>query len=818
MAGQARRSVTAIELWQANRSAAVTLPGGGTDMSTYVLDLKLVERLSTYGRQPGPVGTLAMDASAPVAVAAPAVLTHRRIVRIKYSDNTFEEYRIIEFKRPVSADGSAQLRLLPLWQDLQAVITRQLISAADPVVDIEWTLVGVSPATALAGILARGAPSYFTAGTVASTLAGASVSLHSIGGTPYNMLLALCEAVADKTGRACEWDIRVAGAGYAIDLSERIGGVINHPVEGLADGSQWNRRTMASHADASKLFTRVVPLGGPDGETISIADASWRVTGHNFVAAGEVEVFLDGDPIYVDDAPSGTGLRLINVANTTRYRTVTGTRPRNVVTIDTNGLRGATNRFPVGSRVRFGFADRPLAYIADAAAERVAGVKEELVRRSDIPPFANILVDAGVSTDLSSWASGLPVGVSRSAPAVTVTQTTDARYVKTGTSSMQVECDADGWVQTAELDLSGGGYTSCWVNMRVISGSIRLAIIDVDSGAVFPSDLEAYGVAEQEFRGLSLGGLAPPDLADAEYRLRITAREADTEFIIDNWNVTRSSGPYEYAPDMGPVALWNAASTLLAREGGIQPSRLEGSWIDLSQAEIEGGTYAAARIGASVAVKDAGINASIRLVELHRTLTAGNEILRGKLGSRGPDFDDFLGPYGRRGVGRKVTEGPPTTVDLPTEYWVRHNGVKRYTVAAFGGATGNTDVYELGGVVVTEGATLVWKRWDEAWRVAAVKTAGNIDTDRIFISSLASGFLFSDWVPGRGYPAMILSLAARTGAGTTGDPYVYHDIQSFTFSAETQPLRNEIRRVTAAPTTGGGYPEGTLLCLPVANE
>ena len=317
---------------------------------------------------------------------------------------------------------------------------------------------------------------------------------------------------------------------------------------------------------------------------------------------------------------------------------------------------GSAPGWSAGDIVRFETEDGPLVYLADGASEAEAGVKERLVRRSDIAPYPNLLQVAGVSDDLSDVTGGVPtgtvVGAAEDVDDPTVTQTTDELYVQNGTSSAFVSADAGAYIETAEIDLSGEGYASAWVNLRVIAGSVRLSLVDAD-GAQFPATEEAIGVADIILRGLAIGGLAP---APANHTLRLTALEDGTEFVLDSWTLTRSSpDPTSFSGDMGPIALWRAGAGILLREGGVQPARLDAQWVDFSVFDED---VDRPEIGAQVSVKDAGVDTDVRMIELRRRLAGGVEQIAGKFGERRLDLSDFVRPSLRRGRGPQVDPKP----------------------------------------------------------------------------------------------------------------------------------------------------------------
>ena len=638
-------SVSAIELWQAGRSARVGLPDSETDLGPYLTSFEARESLGPHGRTES-VSAVQLLAGAPVVVADPPLLTRRRVVRVEYSDRGIEEFRIVRSVRNLSGEAPASLQLEPLWMDLGASVAYQTTTGG--LVAYGWALIGRTASDALAKVL-NGAPAHFGAGTVASALTSAVVTIEAEGSTPLELLRRLCAAVAADTGGGCEWDIRwdSASSVYRVDLVEAVGGAIAHPIHGGGDGTRWTRRQLARTLDATGYFSRVVPLAGGDGEVVTVAGATWDVSAASYDAtAGETTLTLSGDPIYVDGSP-GAGVQLGSESG--GWHDVESTTVPNAVVV--SGDATPLLNTSVGWRLAGG---DDLTYLADPAAETAAGRKERVLRRSDIVPYANVLEDAGVTPDLSDWVAGLPEGVQRSADSVTVTRSTDDRYVSAGTAAMYVEADEGEYVETGDLDLTGEGYVSAWVSMRVLSGSFRLELVAAD-GTSYPQGEEAVGAQDVAFRGLALGGLSPPPATG--YRLRLTALADATEFVVDSWTLTRSPTPHEYAPGMGPRALWNAAGALLALEGGVQPDALEGSWYDLSG--LSGTTTDAPRLGARVEVKDAGINVETRIVELNRPLAGDATTVRGRLGSRAVDVTGFLTGGRRRGQPTVGTRSDP---------------------------------------------------------------------------------------------------------------------------------------------------------------
>ena len=149
-----------VEILEADRSAVVVLPDGGTSLSRIVKSFEVTELLTAYGRQES-VSHLFLSGFSPVVTADPPVLTRRRIVRVSRTGQVPEEWRISQSVRHVDGLADAQLQLEPLWMDLSGRISKRVTGQVQRV---DWTLVGRTPAEALAAIL-DDAPG-FVAGTV----------------------------------------------------------------------------------------------------------------------------------------------------------------------------------------------------------------------------------------------------------------------------------------------------------------------------------------------------------------------------------------------------------------------------------------------------------------------------------------------------------------------------------------------------------------------------------------------------------------------------------------------------------------------------
>lgn len=630
------RLIASVEVWPADRSARIAIPGVSPttyDLYPYITALDVHEALGDYGREAVTSKAVLATGCEPV-VAAPACLSNRRVLKLIFDDASFEELRIVKFNRELSGEAPPSLEMEPIWMDLAAQVIRRTLTGGrvDPVV----YLIGRTAQDCLDAIM-ESAPSHLVAGS-AGSVAAVVVSLALAGANHLQALTDLCRAVQEATGEPCEWDYAWSSgdAAYQIGLTTGIGGTLDHPIE-MGWGDKGNRRQLLKSEDFTDYFSRILPLGGPDEEVLTIAAAYWSVTGASYDGGtGRTTLTLGDDPIYLAGFPGTTGVEFGNATDGFFSVYSTSVPSTVVVTGDASGIYGSTGKFRLTD-------DSDLIYLSDPEAESTAGVAERVERRPDVAPVVNLLVAGGVSADLSDWSGGLPDGV-QAVGSPTVTQVTDERYVQAGTSSADVQADAGEGIRTDDVSLAPtdtAPYASAWFGVRILSGSIGMELVGSD-GASYPLGESARGEGDF-FQGILLGGMRPP--SGAAY-LQITALQASTRFVLDSWTLTQTSTPYEWVRDMGPTALWHIGGALLATEGGIQPHHLEGEWLDYSY--VAGATEDEAQIGGRCQIKDAhngtsyGLDVEVRLVELTRSY-AGQEYRKsGRFGSRAQDVTGYL--------------------------------------------------------------------------------------------------------------------------------------------------------------------------------
>lgn len=140
---------------------------------------------------------------------------------------------------------------------------------------------------------------------------------------------------------------------------------------------------------------------------------------------------------------------------------------------------------------------------------------------------------------------------------------------------------------TFTVDKSSAPYTSCWVQLYLISGRVQVELVDLDTGLRYP-DREAVTDAladpgVPELRVLAVGGqqiLTHGDTGARRVALRITAHGGPAEWVLDAVTMTDTGTPQAWQPRMGPQALWHEGARRFSEASGL--SRLDAGWIDLS--------------------------------------------------------------------------------------------------------------------------------------------------------------------------------------------------------------------------------------------
>ena len=541
-----------------------------------------------------------------------ALVTRRAIVRAEFSGGEVTYWRTREVSTTYGEAQAWSAACDPLWLDLDGTVVSETL-AATGFVDVGVTLAGT-----LAEVVARllsptsGAPHglvTFALGTVAPALASKRVLVTLTGASTLDGLRqALRSSGAEMVFTASDG---ASGAlvHYTVDVVERVGADGGARIM-AGTGTVVNRFGATRKRDDAAYFSHLVAVASGESP-VTLAAAAWPVVTASYFAAQDwTSLSLSGDPVWEEEALVGlfvrarTGGPLFEIL-------ASGAPSVLIVDGDASALEG-------GALVVREAGDLDLVALPAANAAHGRRLRRQTF---EVAPFANALVEAGASADLSAWTGGAPVGWSAVGGAILALVASEG-YVRYGTASVQVTAAQHGGLLSAPLDRLDARTVSAWVAAYVTSagGRIRLELIDED-GTVHPVGQKVDSTSET-LQALSIGG-AP--LVGATFRVRIVADSPTATFIVDAATVTRSAAAEAYSERMGPSALWAEAARLLYDEGGAaQPDAIEGRLYDLS-ALVTG--YDEIRIGDTVTASEEGphgFTVTTRVVELDETFQTGD--------------------------------------------------------------------------------------------------------------------------------------------------------------------------------------------------
>ncbi|MDZ7658095.1 LamG domain-containing protein [Fodinibius sp.] len=353
---------------------------------------------------------------------------------------------------------------------------------------------------------------------------------------------------------------------------------------------------------------------GEGSEIQTVGDAKWNVDTVNYNStAGESTVTLE-EPAIVKDGYGLIDGKTIYFGNETEgWQEVLSTSKPNQLTVSGDASAIAEGYFKEGAN------KNDVIFLEDKEALDNVGLKEEKFSRPDIPPYANLTDDAGIAAAMSDWSNGLPVGIEKIDGAETVSQEGSDLFVKHGTNSAKVECNAEQGLQTIDIDLKPedlNPYFSTTVYLQVETGGVRIELIDAD-GKTHPTDQLAE-TNVNETRAIKIGGAEP---AAGPAKIKIIAQSDNTVFYLDAITLTQSSYALPYAPLMGPKALWIEAGKHLKKYGGDRPDVWNGQVMDdayfgSGSKEIEIGSFVKVQEDWNEGTQSYDSEFTVRVVEL----------------------------------------------------------------------------------------------------------------------------------------------------------------------------------------------------------
>lgn len=569
------RTLTAIDLLDPT-GALVVLP--------HELLAPTVARL-TYEAELGQVPTRTLTLLQASLGRLAGVMYPGTVVRLTYSEagptgETVERWRVRRRRVGYHGGVEPQLDLRPQWEDLARIAYLPAQSAGLPATSGRAYWFNVPVEDVLADLLDpdNGAPAGYAVGTVATAYAGAPVALSDVGRTVLDLVSAVAERVrgsGDEDGAApvFRWD---EGDGlFYLDLVERIGEA--DPGERVIDAR--NLLALTRDDDAENFASRVVPIGGSGEETFLAGGAVWPVRSDTWAllnANTEAEFRVVGEPIAYDGQFVGGRLTALGGDPTGNHanpilETVAPDYFR-VGQTPVGGLPGANGQRTIWESDGAGGFVQVNAFV-DEEAEAAFGRAERVVEFPGATPYDNA-VEGFASPDLSEWDGGLPVGF-EAVFSPTVTEETGEEWVRHGTKAARVDADDGEGLRVTVTDFATPGlgtqtYVSAWLSIRVVAGTVRLAV-EAGAGGSFAVVEGADGplellLSDDTTLEVALQGGADDVLLD--YRVVAVAHGGPAEFVWDAVTLTFSPTAYPLTPLMGPRSLWAAARRELASDQG----------------------------------------------------------------------------------------------------------------------------------------------------------------------------------------------------------------------------------------------------------
>lgn len=627
------KKITNITLHDTPDGAALTVTGG--DSISDNLD-DFVDT-SYKLRDPGSLIIRLAAGSAWMKAAADGTrFTDNQTIKLTYDDASESYWRV--YRTSISHDGQSPtiITCWPYWTMLDRRAVR-VQRSPNSFVDVTLALTGLTVSDALSVVTGANynAPPYFTAGTVASAFSSAVVNVEANGESHLALLWKLCDDLAPYNGgEPAEFEVLWSTDGstdaffiniktkIGLTTAEESGGAdptlrpIDAPTGGSAS-SKGNRIRLKQATAARDYFNRIIPVSSTEEEPITIGQCEWGVASVSYNGGSDQttitlrgQAFVNG----IDIDASGTKyfgnddggyFQILSVTDEDTF----------VVAGDASSAFTFPGRFAADSNGQeLVYLELPEASSDNVIAERTVSF--------GITPFVNWMywpdrvAAAGlVSADLSDWTSGMPDGWDKveitdgsTTTSPTITEVTDPQYVRYGTSSAKVEASA-GLGISADVTLQPtqrNPYYSCYVNLYVESGRIRVTMVD-GAGTEWPTGEEQAESNSKELRGISIGGMEPVNSDASPFTtftatLKIVALTEGTVFYVDSACITNTSFAVPYRAVMGLSEMWRAAARYLAENGGSLSS-YDCELFDVTH--FETGSYSEIEIGSYVRIRDA---------------------------------------------------------------------------------------------------------------------------------------------------------------------------------------------------------------------
>jgi len=494
-----------------------------------ILELQGRERLSLgapWYLPPGPLD----DVKAAPSDALWAHVLERRVLRVIFTDGSWEEWRILSYVAARTERGTLEGRIecesIPM--DLNTGVTERV--NADGSVEHGFSLFELTPAEHLDEILEM-APDHFVAGEVVPVDDVPELAYQET--TPLGVLRALAEQLSHEIEVT-----RQVGGLYAVSIVEFQGSSAD--VVQIEGGH--NLRSLRVEADATDQASRIYPLGQEvDGFRTNMGEARWIVAAADGVTGW---ITLESAPI----APIAFAGQLNGF-----YLEKAGTATRTVILDTDEALQrvqiaaGQVANFPVGQvvHVRRDNTGAQLTHLQDPAAVALLGVFPKFLYADDVPGVNNLVLNPF----FDRLTGGQPDFWTALGAAV-LTAVADGLHAKYGKYGIRVEMAADG--EGIESDYvpivptEKRPFLSAQSNLWVVSGIVRFELVlDTPGGEVVmppPGSPATTAVLGTFVEDLRVGGINAYEIGATRAKVRMVAHQGPAEIYMDAAQLTQTAG------------------------------------------------------------------------------------------------------------------------------------------------------------------------------------------------------------------------------------------------------------------------------------
>ncbi len=574
----------------------------------------------------------------PVGSVSYTNLKERRVLRVVYSDDTFDEWRILGINESRSHDNAKV----------------GIITASSPLVDLARTIIGRTEADGLVHFDFEGlqlTPTEHINNLILPALTGDGIAHFALGTIDptwpvdqvyqWSTPLAALRQLADTTGT----ELRVRRNGttnYLIDLLTSIGA--GSSMVDFRVGK--NIQAVTRDRSSTEQVTRIYPRGQAEDQfAATMARAVWEV------------VSVTGSVVRLKDSAGGDGpAQFADQLNGFYLRKAGGTLTLVSVTTVISNLQtdvtvASATSISIGDMVQFrkNAAGDDLTYLEAPAQKTAYGLLAGVIERPDIPGTHNVVKNPS----MRNWpgSSSAPPADWTGLGAPTFTKTTTAARWRVGGQSLRIQGSADGdGVETNYITITPtaaapffSGFVSVWLET---GGQVRVELVATNGSTtwVFPDSVhKAYTSQTKIWVDLGVAGIDLQKLGATQVKIRVVQDGSTaTDFYVDAAQLVQWGTQLPYIEGSGGTKLWQAANDKLLQQADPMV-KYDVDIVDLNRAYPGSWPDDGLVLGGPVNVKDAGlaVQASTRILEIDRNLlvAGASRIL---LSSRPQDLTDAL--------------------------------------------------------------------------------------------------------------------------------------------------------------------------------